>query len=230
MILEPICGNMGVVPTSLAFMQMLREETHRIGALLIYDQVITGFRVGMEGAEALYPEIDPDLTCLGKIIGGGFPVGAFGGAQEIMDHLSPQGSVYQAGTLSGPPVTMAAGIAAIELLEREGFYEELERKTRLLTDPVEALLKKTSANACLNRVGSAFTLFFGRKSVNSYEEAKECNLAIFTDYFQTMFSKGIYVSPSQFEGNFVSNAHTEEHLIYTANQICEFISEHSRHF
>ena len=157
-ILEPIAGNMGVVPADQEFIDMLREETAAIGALLIFDEVITGFRVGLNGAQEYY-RVKPDLTCLGKVIGGGYPLAAFGGRKEIMDLIAPLGSVYQAGTLSGNPVAICAGLETLAHIEQVGFYQELERKTRLLTDPIEHYLKHHHIPALLMRVGSMFTLF-----------------------------------------------------------------------
>ncbi len=158
-IVEPIAANMGVVPASQEFLDALRSETKKIGALLIFDEVITGFRVGLNGAQGLY-NITPDLTCFGKIIGGGFPAAAFGGRRDIMDYLAPLGPVYQAGTLSGNPVAMEAGYQALSLLETPGFYQELERKTNSLTHPVQEEIKKRNLNMCLQQKGSLFTLFF----------------------------------------------------------------------
>lgn len=161
-ILEPITGNMGVVPATQQFMDMLRKETEEAGALLIFDEVITGFRVGLKGAQGLYG-VKPDLTIFGKIIGGGFPAAAFGGRREIMDCLSPLGHVYQAGTLSGNPVAMEAGLQALKMLNQKGFYEELLRKTNILTEPIKDYLRKTGKNGCVQQVGSMFTLFLALK-------------------------------------------------------------------
>ncbi|MFS8563015.1 MAG: glutamate-1-semialdehyde 2,1-aminomutase [Rhabdochlamydiaceae bacterium] len=157
-LLEPIAGNMGVVPASQAFIEMLRVETTNSSSLLIFDEVMSGFRVGLHGAQALYG-IHPDLTCLGKIVGGGFPAAAFGGKREIMDCLAPLGEVYQAGTLSGNPVAMQAGLATLQEIEKPGFYEELERKTNLLTKPIQEKINRNNIPACINQVGSMFTLF-----------------------------------------------------------------------
>jgi len=190
-ILEPIAGNMGCVAGTPEFLKMLREVTSSIGALLIFDEVISGFRVGLGGAQALYG-IKPDLSCFGKIIGGGFPAAAFGGRKEIMEYLAPLGPVYQAGTLSGNPVAMEAGAKTIELLERKGFYKDLEEKTNLLTKPIQEYLQKHQINACLPQVGSMFTLFFGRRQVRSMEEAKEVDLNQFAHFFRYMLSNGVY--------------------------------------
>jgi glutamate-1-semialdehyde 2,1-aminomutase len=223
-IVEPVAANMGVVPASQEFLQMLREETQKINALLIFDEVITGFRLGIQGAQGYYG-ITPDLTCLGKIIGGGFPAAAFGGRREIMDQLAPLGPVYQAGTLSGNPVAMEAGLQALTLLERPGFYEELERKTLLITQPVQEEIRKRNLNMCLQQIGSIFTLFFGLKKVNSMEEAERLDLDLFARFFRFMYERGIYVSPSQYEACFVSAAHQEEHLEKTRDLILSFLRE-----
>lgn len=221
-ILEPIAANMGVVPPETNFLKMLRETTDEIGALLIFDEVITGFRVGLQGAQGLYG-ITPDLTCFGKIVGGGFPAAAFGGRKEIMDHLAPLGSVYQAGTLSGNPVAMEAGLKALTLLERSGFYNELEAKTEILTKPLEDFINKNPAlQICLQRVGSMFTLFFGRRSVKNAQEAQCCKPEQFTNFFQYLFNEGVYIPPMQQEAWFVSSAHTEENLILTRDLILAY--------
>lgn len=222
-ILEPVAANMGVVPGHPEFLQMLRAETKKIGALLIFDEVISGFRLGLQGAQGKY-KIKPDMTCFGKIIGGGFPAAAFGGRREIMDVLAPLGPVYQAGTLSGNPLAMEAGLQAITMLEKKGFYEELERKTDVITGPVRETLKKKNLQACVQQSGSLFTLFFGRKEVNSMEDAQGLDLDRFSEYFRYMYSHGVYVSPSQYEACFVSMAHEEENLIKTRDLILNFLN------
>jgi glutamate-1-semialdehyde 2,1-aminomutase len=221
-IVEPVAANMGVVPGKPEFLQMLRHETKQSGALLIFDEVITGFRLGLQGAQGLY-RIRPDLTCFGKILGGGFPAAAFGGRSDIMDILAPLGPVYQAGTLSGNPVAMEAGLQAIALLEEEGFYEELERKTQVITLPVAEAIRKQGLNACIQQKGSLFTLFFGRKEVNSMEEGELLDLKKFAEFFRYMYTHGVYISPSQYEACFVSMAHEEAHLRKTRDLILEFL-------
>lgn len=224
-IIEPIAANMGVVPATKRFLQMLREVTSEINALLIFDEVITGFRVGLKGAQGLYG-IAPDLTCFGKIIGGGFPAAAFGGRRDIMDLLAPIGQVYQAGTLSGNPVAMEAGLQALSLLETPHFYADLEMKTKILTDPLQEYLEKEdTAEICLQRVGSMFTLFFGRRSVHNAVEAQQCDNELFAEFFRYMFANGVYVPPLQCEAWFVSTAHTEVHLQRTAELILAFFKE-----
>jgi glutamate-1-semialdehyde 2,1-aminomutase len=221
-ILEPVAGNMGVVPANHAFIEMLRSETEVHGIVLIFDEVMTGFRVGLQGGQGYYG-IQPDLTCFGKIIGGGFPVAAFGGKAEIMDHLAPEGRVYQAGTLSGNPVAMEAGFQALSLLERDDFYDELERKTQVITHAVRETIATHNLNACVQEAGSMFTIFFGKTKVENMEDAKELNIEQFNQFFREMYSKGIYPPPSQYEAWFVSMAHTDEHLEYTRDAIISFL-------
>lgn len=224
-IMEPVAANMGLVPATSEFINLIREQTHKQGAVLIFDEVITGFRLGLTGAQGLF-NVQPDLTCLGKIIGGGFPTAAFGGREEIMNLLAPLGPVYQAGTLSGNPVAMEAGFQALSLLEAPQFYETLEQKTRFLTDPIKKYLEEHKCNACLQQLGSLFTLFFGQRGVSNHEEAKRLNLKLFAHFFRTLFNKGIYLSPSQYEANFVSSAHTLTHLEYTRDEILSFLETH----
>ncbi len=221
-ILEPISGNMGVVPADPDFLQMLREETAASGALLIFDEVITGYRVGLHGAQGHYG-ITPDLTCLGKVIGGGFPAAAFGGRKEIMDRIAPLGDVYQGGTLSGNPVAMCAGLETLTRIEQPGFYVELEKKTRLLTDPIEYFIEQNNLNATLTRIGSMFTLFFGVTHVKSRDDLDTLDQERFKALFVHLFERGIYAPPSAFEAWFVSSAHTEENLRYTRDAILAFL-------
>lgn len=225
-IIEPVAGNMGCVPADPEFLQMLRTATQEIGAVLIFDEVITGFRLGLGGAQAHYG-ITPDLTCLGKIIGGGFPAAAFGGNAEIMHQLAPLGAVYQAGTLSGNPVAMAAGLAALQLLEEPGVYEKLQRKTDLFLAPIQAFIQERELNLCVQQMGSMFTLFFGRREVRSMEEAKELDLKTFAHFFRTLFSQGIYFPPSQYEAAFVSLVHSDAHLEYTRDAILNYLAQQS---
>lgn len=223
-ILEPITGNMGVVLPEPRFLEMLREETARAGALLIFDEVITGFRVGLTGAQGLYA-IDPDITCLGKVIGGGFPVAAVGGKAKILDCLAPLGQVYQAGTLSGNPVAMRAGLETLSLIERQGFYESLQKKTDRITAPIQDALAKTKANACLQQSGSMFNLFFGLKKVRSREDLSALDEERFIQFFHYLFERGIYISPSSHEAWFLSAAHQDEHLDFAAETICAFLQD-----
>lgn len=219
-VIEPIAANMGVVPSEKEFLKVLREETKRIGALLIFDEVISGFRVAYGGAQSMCG-IDPDLSCFGKIIGGGFPAAAVGGKKEIMDVLAPKGTVYQAGTLSGNPVAMVAGLKSLELAKQEGFYKELKRKTEIITKPVREHLK----GGCLQETVGMFTLFFGPEKVSSFEDLKELDKERFKDYFRFMWERGIYISPSPYEACFISSAHTDENLEKTRDAMIEFLSE-----
>lgn len=222
-ILEPIAGNMGLVPADRAFMEMLRKITEEIGALLIFDEVITGFRVALGGAQSLYG-IKPDLTCFGKIIGGGFPAAAFGGRKEIMDCLSPLGSVYQAGTLSGNPIAMTAGFAALKAIQAAGFYEELELKCQELINPVQEEVKRRNLPIAIHQIGSLFTLFFGVEKVTSQEDLQRLDTKMFAAFFKFLFERGIYAPPSAYETFFISSAHTKEQLEKTRNAILEFIA------
>ncbi|MBS4168565.1 glutamate-1-semialdehyde 2,1-aminomutase [Parachlamydia sp. AcF125] len=221
-ILEPVAGNMGVVPADPEFVELLRKETREAGSLLIFDEVITGFRLGLRGAQGIYP-VKPDLTCFGKIIGGGFPAAAFGGKKEIMDYLAPLGPVFQAGTLSGNPIAMEAGLQTLVLAEQPGFYEKLEEKTHLIVQPVQEFLLRNELPACVQQVGSMFTLFFGRRKVTNHEEAQLLDFPRFARFFRFMFAQGIYVPPSQHEAWFVSSAHEIEHLEKTREAILSFL-------
>jgi len=223
-ILEPITGNMGVIPGNTSFIQFLRKQTEAIGALLIFDEVMTGFRVHAKGAQQLY-SIRPDLTCFGKIIGGGFPAAALGGRKEIMDCLAPLGPVYQAGTLSGNPVAMEAGLQSLRLLQRPGFYEELQKKTDRLLSAIKEQIKRKNWNACIQEVGSMFTLFFGKREVRNLEEAMEVDHQRFASFFRSMFDQGIYIPPSPHEAWFISAAHQDEHLDQTREAILAFMEE-----
>jgi glutamate-1-semialdehyde 2,1-aminomutase len=206
-IVEPVAGNMGVVPPAPGFLETLRDITAQSGSLLIFDEVISGFRVAYGGWQTL-TGIRPDLTCLGKIIGGGLPVGALGGRREIMARLAPGGPVYQAGTLSGNPLAMAAGIATLDLL-REASYDALENRTRRLCDGYRELFAGRGIPVRINRVGSLFTLFFGDAEVTDFASASRCDTALFARFFQAMLAEGIFLPPAQFEANFVSFAHTD---------------------
>ena len=208
-IVEPVAGNMGVVPPRDGFLSGLRELTKENGALLIFDEVITGFRVGLGGAQALYG-IDPDLTCLGKIIGGGLPVGAFGGHREIMSQLAPEGNVYQAGTLAGNPLAMAAGVAAIEALKgNPGAYDHLEAMSASLAEGLVEAAKKYNCPVWGNRVGAMSTLFFTEGPVTDYASAAKSDTEKYARFYRGMRERGIYLAPSQFEATMVSYAHSQ---------------------
>ena len=212
-ILEPVCGNMGVVVPTKEFLQGLRELTTKYGALLIFDEVITGFRLAKGGAQEYYG-ISPDLTTLGKIIGGGLPVGAYGGRKEIMEQMAPIGPVYQAGTLSGNPLAMAAGIAMLTMIEEtQDLYSEMERKAARLEEGINHNLKETGVSGVVNRVGSMMTFFFtDAAKVTNLDEAMSSDTDKYASYFKQSLESGIYLAPSQFECLFVSYAHTDEEI------------------
>ena len=213
-IVEPVAGNMGVVPPLPGFLQGLRDITLRYGSLLIFDEVMTGFRVHYHCAQGLYG-ITPDLTCLGKVIGGGLPVGAYGGRRDIMEMMAPAGPIYQAGTLSGNPLAMSAGIATLRLLAEPGVYEQLERKSARLEQGFVENAKRLGVPMTVNRVGSMVCPFFTDKTVINYETAKTSDLQMFARYFGHMLDLGVSVAPSQFEGMFVSTAHSDEDIELT---------------
>ena len=219
-IIEPIPANMGVIETHKKFLQELRKITEETGTILIFDEVISGFRLALGGAQEFFG-ITPDLTTLGKIIGGGYPVGAFGGKKEIMDLVAPVGRVYHAGTLSGNPVASKAGFATISYLkENPNIYKELEEKTNYLIDNIEILAKKYSVNICVNSMGSLFTIFFvDIDKVENLEDSLKSNTENFSIYFNTMLENGIIVPPSQFEAHFLSMAHTKKELNRTLEVI-----------
>jgi glutamate-1-semialdehyde 2,1-aminomutase len=210
-IIEPVAGNMGLVLPAAGYLEGLRAATAKHGALLIFDEVITGFRVAYGGAQQLYG-ITPDLTCLGKIVGGGLPAACFGGRADIMEKLAPLGPVYQAGTLSGNPLAMAAGLKALEILARPGTYERLDQLGRRLGDGLAAAAQATHVPACINRMGSMVTLFFANGPITDYATAKTADTARFGAFFRAMRDKGVFLPPSQFEAMFVSLAHTDDDI------------------
>ena len=208
-IVEPVAGNMGVVPPEPAFLEMLREETARAHCLLVFDEVITGFRVGWGGAQGRYG-VTPDLTCLGKVIGGGLPLAAFGGRRDLMEQLAPTGAVYQAGTLSGNPLAVAAGLATLDTLRQTpGAYDRLEQLGARAEEVLGQALAAARLPACVNRVGSMLTLFFGVERVRDYGDVRRADVAAFARFFHGMLAEGVYLPPSQFEAMFLSLAHTE---------------------
>ncbi len=223
-IVEPVAGNMGVVPPADGFLQGLREVTRRHGALLIFDEVITGFRLAPGGAQELY-NVQPDLTCLGKILGGGLPVGAYGGRRELMELLAPLGPVYQAGTLSGNPLAMEAGLATLELLCRPGAYERLEALSARLADGLRRAGEQAGVPVTLNRAGSMVTAFFTSEPVTSYETATRADTARYARFHQAMLRRGVYLAPSQFEAAFVSLAHGDEEIDRTLEAAEEALRE-----
>ena len=223
-IVEPIAGNMGLVTPEKDFLQTLRELTDRFGAVLIFDEVMTGFRVAYGGAQALFG-VQPDLTCFGKIIGGGLPVGAYGGKLELMSKVAPQGSVYQAGTLSGNPVAMAAGIATLEQLQKDDFYRALDEKADRLLSGLEQAAKKAAIPAQAKRVGSMLGFFFNEKEVKNFDDAKTCDLDRFSAFYNGLRQKGIYIAPSQFEVLFISIAHDTENIDLTIEAAQEVLGQ-----
>ena len=213
-IVEPIAANMGLVPPEPDYLSGLREITRKNGGLLIFDEVITGFRTSLGGAQKLYG-IQPDLTCLGKIIGGGLPVGAYGGSRKIMDLVAPTGPVYQAGTLSGNPLAMTAGIVTLKEIHRQGFYEKLERVSARLERGLLEAARETECEVSLNRVGSMLGLFFTNIEVKDYNSAKSSNTSAYKAVFNSMLERGVYLPPSPFETIFVSAAHSQRDVAKT---------------
>lgn len=213
-IVEPVAGNMGVVPPAPGFLEGLRIITKQYDSILIFDEVMTGFRVAYGGAQKLYG-VTPDLTCLGKVIGGGLPVGAYGGKREIMECVAPAGPVYQAGTLSGNPLAVTAGIATLKILKQPGIYDELDKKSAYLADGLQESATRTGVELSVNRVGSMFSAFFTSKKVTDYATACSSNTGHFSLYFKSMLESGIYIAPSQFEAAFISTAHSENDIEQT---------------
>ncbi|MFT6777254.1 MAG: glutamate-1-semialdehyde 2,1-aminomutase [Paraglaciecola sp.] len=209
-IVEPVAGNMNCIPPVEGFLQGLRDICDQYGALLVFDEVMTGFRVARGGAQEKY-NIKPDLTCLGKVIGGGMPVGAFGGKAEIMRHISPDGPVYQAGTLSGNPVAMAAGLASLGEIEKEGLYDQLTNTTQTLAEGFKKLANKHGIPMSVNHAGSMFGLFFTNvERVTNYQQATSCNTEQFNLFYHGMLENGVYLAPASYEAGFVSAAHSDE--------------------
>ncbi len=213
-IMEPVAGNMGVVLPKPEFLKQVRALTAELGIVLIFDEVITGFRVSYGGAQAKFG-IMPDLTCLGKIIGGGLPVGAYGGKEEIMRQISPEGPVYQAGTLSGNPLAMAAGAATLKELKKPGFYDALDAKAEKFAGELGALCEKHLDHSTLNRQGSVMTAFFADGPITDFDSAMTADTDRYGRYYREMLDLGIYLAPSQFEGAFISAAHTDDDLAKT---------------
>lgn len=210
-IVEPVAGNMGVVVPEQAFLQRLRELTAELGIVLIFDEVITGFRLALGGAQERFG-ILPDLTCLGKIIGGGLPVGAYGGKRELMDMIAPSGPIYQAGTLSGNPLAMAAGLAMLDVVQRPGFYEALEATSNWFGEEMERLAAAAPVPITVNRIGSLMTCFFTAGPVIDFDSALQADTSRYGQFFRHMLVGGIWLAPSQFEAAFVGAAHGREHL------------------
>jgi glutamate-1-semialdehyde 2,1-aminomutase len=213
-ILEPVVGNAGFIPPDAGFLEGLRELTNEHGALLVFDEVMTGFRIAYGGAQQKFG-ITPDLTTLGKVIGGGLPVGAYGGRRDILSMVAPAGPVYQAGTLSGNPLAMTAGIKTLELLQKPGTYEYLDRITQKLSDGLLQIAKDTGHPVCGGQISAMFGLFFTSGPVHNYEDAKKSDTAKFGRFHRGMLERGVYLAPSQFEAGFTSFAHTEEDIDQT---------------
>jgi glutamate-1-semialdehyde 2,1-aminomutase len=214
LIIEPVAGNMNCIPPRAGYLQGLRDLCSRHGAVLIFDEVMTGFRVALGGAQQLYG-ITPDLSTFGKIIGGGMPVGAYGGKREIMEKVAPSGPIYQAGTLSGNPVAMAAGLAMLELIQAPGFYTELERRTHLLADGLRAVAADAGVPFSTNAVCGMFGLFFTSGKVETYTQATACDVPAFNRFFHAMLERGVYLAPSAFETGFMSLAHSAQDIADT---------------
>ena len=224
-IVEPVAGNMNCIPPLPGFLETLRSECDKSGAVLIFDEVMTGFRVGLGGAQALY-DVKPDLTTLGKVIGGGMPVGAFGGQREIMEKISPLGPVYQAGTLSGNPIAMTAGLKTLELISATDFYSKLTAKTETLVSGLKMRATAAGVSVTTNQVGGMFGLFFSdAEKVTDFTQSMACNQQQFRRFFHAMLDRGVYLAPSAFEAGFVSSAHSDEDLQQTLDAAEESFAE-----
>lgn len=223
-ILEPVVGNMGCVLPRRGFLSGLRKLTKQYGIVLIFDEVMTGFRVSYGGAQQRY-RIKPDMTCLGKVIGGGLPVGAYGGKAEIMEMVAPEGPVYQAGTLSGNPLAMAAGIATLKVISRKGNYEKLEKRAAMLEEGLVDAAKRAGVKARFYRAGTMFCTYFNENDVYDYETAKKSDTEVFARFFMGMLKRGINIAPSQFEAGFISLAHTERDIEKTIGAAYEAMKD-----
>jgi len=221
-ICEPVTGNMGVIVPPRKYLEGLIELAHRHGAMVIFDEVMTGFRVAPGGVQELF-DLTPDLTTLGKIVGGGFPIGAFGGRKDVMQMVAPEGPVYQAGTLSGNPIAVTAGLATLNILEEEAFFPQLERTSSVLCTELKALVQRIGIPATVNRCGSMFTLFFSKSEIRNFDSVKRCDTDAFGQFFSGMLERGVYLAPSQFEACFVSAAHNEEAIARTADSACRVL-------
>ena len=214
-IVEPVAGNMNCIPPAPGFLETLREVCTEHGAVLIMDEVMTGFRFGLQGAQGFY-DIEADLTCLGKVIGGGMPVGAFGGKRDIMEHIAPLGPVYQAGTLSGNPVAMAAGLATLEVISEPGFYEPLFAHTRSLCEGLEKAAADAGVAFTTNHAGTMFGGFFtDAREVSNYQQVMACDTEAFNRFFHAMLDAGVYLAPASYEAGFMSSAHSDEDIQLT---------------
>ena len=218
-ILEPICANMGLVPATKEFLQTLRRLTRENGSVLIFDEVVTGYRLGLQGAQGYY-QVEADLTCFGKIIGGGIPCGALGGRKEILDLFAPLGPVFHAGTFASHPLAMKLGLATLQTLSEPNFYEDLEGKSQSFLEPVQKILAKKKHS--LVRIGSMFAFFFGIYPPSSLAEVNGQDVFLFKKLFHHLYSKGVFFHPSYYETHFISSAHSESHLQYVQELLCDF--------
>jgi glutamate-1-semialdehyde 2,1-aminomutase len=224
-IVEPVAGNMGMVAPDPQFLKTLRSQTAAHGALLIFDEVMTGFRVGDRKCAQGHFNIDPDLTCFGKVIGGGLPVGAYGGKREIMSQIAPMGAIYQAGTLSGNPLAMAAGVATLKALEDVQLYADMDRRADMLVKGLKSAADDAGIPFCAGHFGSMAGFFFTGQAVRNFDDAKTCDLDRFAKFYRGMLAKGIYLAPSQFEACFVSAAHTDEDIEITLDAARQVMAE-----
>jgi glutamate-1-semialdehyde 2,1-aminomutase len=217
-LVEPLVGNFGIVPPKPGFLKSVKELAHRVGALVIFDEVITAFRFHYGGVQTLY-DVEPDLTALGKIIGGGLPIGAYGGSRKIMEKVSPMGPMYQAGTMAGNPLSISAGMACVKQLSQPGTYERLDQMGKTLSDEIIRLAEKYGITITVNRVGGAFTVYFTDKAVENYEGAKAADGEQFAQFFRNMLEEGVYLAPSKYEAWFLTTAHSEEDIQFTARAV-----------
>lgn len=225
LIVEPVAGNMNCIPPREGFLQCLREQCDKYGSVFIIDEVMTGFRVGLSGAQGLY-DVTADITALGKVIGGGMPVGAFGGRRDIMNHLAPNGPVYQAGTLSGNPIAMTAGLKNLEIISRPGFFDSLTTKTEMLVNGIQQKAQDNAIPLTTNQVGGMFGLFFTDQSkVEGFADVGRCNLDRFKEFFHGMLQQGVNLAPSAYEAGFVSSAHSKEILQETIDKAATVFSK-----
>ncbi|MBF0196766.1 MAG: glutamate-1-semialdehyde 2,1-aminomutase [Planctomycetes bacterium] len=216
-ILEPVAGNVGVIPPNQGYLEKCKQLCHQYGALIIFDEVMCGFRASLNGAQGLY-NIIPDITVLGKVIGGGFPVGAYGASKELMKHIAPDGPIYQAGTLSGNPTAMAAGLKTLEVLEREG-HSQAMKNTDILLDGIKEILNQKSLPHCLQRVGTMFSLFLCEGPVENYQDSSKTDGKVFAQFHRGLLENGVFFAPSPFEASFMSSAHSDQDLAQTLNAI-----------
>ncbi len=224
-IMEPVCGNMGVVLPDASFLDACVAQCKAHGALLIFDEVMTGFRAGKHGAQGVY-NVTPDITCLGKVIGGGLPCAAYGGRADIMNHLAPLGDVYQAGTLSGNPLAVSAGLSMMQLIESFGVYERAEAQTTQLVNGIQSAIDRAKAPMQVNAIGTMFTVFFSNQPIHNVGDVNACDMGMFNRYFHYLKDNGILIPPSQYEANFVSSEHSDEIVHHTIGVVTQFINEH----